>query len=233
MIDADRIPRLRERWARAEAAFRDDPLYVVEMAEDAAKVHAKRMAERERDEVVAIARAERQAVRQAARNQRLEARRAQARESADQRREEARQREEERQAQRDAMRALVPDSAGLSDAVLRYRARMAAMTPDEQKAFHKAKNEAYAAKRTEESAREGRTPEQVMEEGRRERRRAQERARRAVITPEQRRAKDRAKNERRVAHMSPEERAAFYRAANVKAWANRKTERQGNVGGTP
>lgn len=148
------------------------------MAEATGKEHARRQAQRERAEVVAVAQAERQAVRQTARDERLVAARAQAREHQERRRaeiqERERQRESEREAKRDAMRALVPEWEGLSDAALRYRAKMATMTPDQREAFHRAKNAAHAAKLAEKGTGSKARPDEV-----RERRNAKRRAQRA------------------------------------------------------
>lgn len=59
MIDPALIPKLRALWAEADAAFRTDDAYVIDMAEESAKVHAKRRGIRARSEAAAVKRAKR------------------------------------------------------------------------------------------------------------------------------------------------------------------------------
>lgn len=189
MIPVENIPKLRALWERADAAFLSDDGYIVAMAEAAGKIYAKRKAQREKEEgapPVDIECDAAQGAVQQARDEPLGDRRAQDRREHQERRraairERERQREAEREAKRDAMRALVPEWEGLSDAALRYRAKMATMTPDQREAFHRAKNAAHAAKLAEaekirgSKVRESKArPDEV-----RERRNAKRRAQRA------------------------------------------------------
>jgi hypothetical protein len=56
VIDASAIPRLKALWATADAAFRMDDAYVVEMAEESHKVFEKRRKRQERAEARAAER---------------------------------------------------------------------------------------------------------------------------------------------------------------------------------
>ena len=60
MIDLAMIPKLQALWAEADAAFRVDDAYVIDMAEESAKVYAKRRGIRVRSEAAAVKRAKRQ-----------------------------------------------------------------------------------------------------------------------------------------------------------------------------
>jgi len=205
VIREDRIPALEAMWAEAIEAFRTDDAYVVEMAEASVAVCERREAQRARE-----------AVREASRVERLEARRARSRE----RQAKAKaQRAVDAEAKRTTMRAA--DPTGLSDATVRYRAKMAAMTPDERKAFHKAKNDAHAARRA-----QAMTPEEQ-----RERRNANARAKRAAMTPEARSAMDRERNARARAAMTPERKAEMREYQRTWAERQRSAARDGDVGG--
>ncbi|MCM3614521.1 hypothetical protein M3672_08720 [Microbacterium enclense] len=162
MIDLALIPKLQALWAEADAAFRADDAYVIDMAEESVKVYAQRMARRARREAaaqVAVEIVETVPVKSepvetvamkvdamvaTSGEARRERSRAQARQAYV--RKMAAMTEEERRAWHRAKNGPGTERSR-AEARERYAAQMAAMSPKERKAFHRAKNERAKAKR--------------------------------------------------------------------------------------
>ncbi|WP_144785485.1 hypothetical protein [Microbacterium sp. BH-3-3-3] len=149
MIDLAMIPKLQALWAEADAAFRVDDAYVVEMAEESAKVYGQRMVRRARREAAAQVAVEIvetvpvksepvETVEIAQATPESKTRRASMTDS---------ERRERRRAQERARRArMTPEERQAFDRAKNAR-RVARMTPEERAAFYRASNVKAWAKR--------------------------------------------------------------------------------------
>ncbi|REC97289.1 hypothetical protein DEU35_3054 [Microbacterium sp. AG157] len=172
MIDPAIFPRLQALWAEADAAFRTDDAYVIDMAEESVKVYAQRMARRARREAAAQV-AVRVVETVPVKSKPVETVPVKSKPvemvdmkvdavvaTSDEARRE-RSRAQARQAYAEKMGAMTEDERrawhrakngprterSRAEARERYAAQMAAMSPEERKAFHRAKNERAKAKR--------------------------------------------------------------------------------------